>query len=149
MPIFAANATCAGVPDWLGDNARAQIWPVVLRCDADSVEQPDFAANAFARIFGNFEPQRCARVPTFGGFYRPDQHGSLSSAQVDSASKVRRLSLGSVLLCSRQQVLVALALDNTDIVFAPQLPDLVVRQAAQYCRGRSPCRLRSCCCCVI
>ena len=84
---------------------------------------------SYKRVFGPNVPDRCVRIPAFGGFYRPDQHPVVDVQLEDVASRVSCaqsfcLSIHSIRTFA--QLLVALALEFTDIVFAPQLPDLVM-----------------------
>eukprot|EP01108_Squamamoeba_japonica_P007456 TRINITY_DN626_c0_g1_i3.p2 TRINITY_DN626_c0_g1~~TRINITY_DN626_c0_g1_i3.p2 ORF type:complete len:290 (-),score=97.21 TRINITY_DN626_c0_g1_i3:121-990(-) len=97
-----------GVPEWLGADAHSLIWRVASCADILTSERPRWARRVYRRVFGEHVPERCVRIPSFGGWYRPDQHAALSSAQLDAATRL----------------LVALALDNTDVPYAPQLPDL-------------------------
>eukprot|EP00019_Armaparvus_languidus_P006858 CAMPEP_0168596328 /NCGR_PEP_ID=MMETSP0420-20121227/9963_1 /TAXON_ID=498008 /ORGANISM="Pessonella sp." /LENGTH=572 /DNA_ID=CAMNT_0008632887 /DNA_START=193 /DNA_END=1911 /DNA_ORIENTATION=+ len=101
-----------GIPDWLGNQSRARIWPIVANLDdINRSPAPQTLNEIYPRVFGPHVPRRCARIPTFGGYYRPDQYPMLTKVDVDSATRL----------------LVALALENTDIPFAPQLPDFVLR----------------------
>jgi hypothetical protein len=109
---FRANHTLGallrrGVPDWLGATARGVVWRIACGIDDEAQMQRE-VTSIYRRVFGPNVPDQCARIPTFGGWYRPDQHTALSASQIDASSRL----------------LVALALDNTNIAFAPQLPDL-------------------------
>jgi hypothetical protein len=96
-----------GVPEWLGNGARNVVWRVACEIDDDAALQTE-VTNTYRRVFGPNVPAVCARIPTFGGWYRPDQHRTLTAPQIDASSRI----------------LVALALDNSNVAFAPQLPDL-------------------------
>jgi hypothetical protein len=104
-----------GVPEWLGVGARHVVWRVACEIDDTAALQSE-VTNTYRRVFGPNVPAVCARIPTFGGWYRPDQHRTLSAPQIDASSRI----------------LVALALDNSNVAFAPQLPDLCLVLMAHF-----------------